>query len=1070
VHTSLEGPATGHRTGIARTTRGLTRPAPLSLSLLLATVIALALPAAAAAQQQRGSAAAVDTLLYKALKWRSIGPYRGGRSAAVTGVRGKPKTFYFGGTGSGVWKTVDGGITWKNVSDGWVHTGSVGAIAVAESDPNVVYLGMGENPVRSVTTSHGDGVYRSTDAGHTWAHLGLVETRHISAIRIDPRDPDVVYVAAQGPVYKTSQERGIYKSTDGGRSWKKVLYVDSTTGPSDLSMDMTNPRILYAAMWDHHRYPWTIRSGPNSSIWKTTDGGDHWTKLTRGLPEHMGKIGVSVSRADPQRIYANVEADSGGLYRSDDGGKSWKWVNKDRVLRARAWYYTKVFADPQDANTVYVLNAPVLRSVDGGQKFKTVPVPHGDTHDLWINPDDDRDLINANDGGAIVSFDAGESWSTEENQPTAQFYRVNVDDEFPYHVYGGQQDNTPVIIASRTMGGGIGWKDWKPGPGCESAYLAFDPHDPRYVYGDCYQGIAQELDQETGLTRNVQVVPYLGLATIPKEVPYRFNWNAPLLVSRYDPRVIYMAGNRLFRSADRGHSWKAISPDLTRDDTTHQGPGGRPYTIEGAGGAVYNTIMYVEESKQDSATIWVGSDDGLVHLTRDGGATWENVTPKGLPEGMVNSIETSSHDPATAYVVYTRYKFGDFTPHIYRTTDWGKSWTDIARGIPVGHWVRAVREDPVRRGLLYAGTELGVYVSFDDGGHWQSLQQNLPVVPVTDLIVHGADLVASTQGRAFWILTDLSPLRQLGRDVASAPAHLFAPSAAIRTGGGGRHGPNEGQNPPNGAILYYSLAEAAKDSIALDVLDAAGQEVRHFSSAAPDTVKMLSGSVAAPRLPASKGLNRFVWDLRAASLPAVPDIFLNGNLHGHRVAPGTYTVRLTAAGKSYSQPLQVVTDPRIHAPASEYEEQQKLVSGLDASVDAMLKGVIRVTKVRDQVRSLVELAGGTTDGDTVAQAGKALDEDLTGWIEQIIQPRQKTFQDVINFHNELASDMLYLRDAADGVEPKPTQGEEDHARELQQKWSTLRSELDRLLTQSVPAFNALVKDAGVGPVIVPQHE
>ncbi|HKK08151.1 MAG TPA: glycosyl hydrolase, partial [Gemmatimonadota bacterium] len=458
-----------------------------------------------------GATATVDTTFYRALRWRNIGPFRGGRSAAVSGVRGRPRTFYFGGTGGGVWKTTDGGVTWKNVTDGFVKTGSVGAIAVAESDPNVVYLGMGENPVRSVTTSHGDGVYRSTDGGKTWTHLGLAKTRHISAIRVDPRDPDVVYVAAQGPVYETSSERGVYKSTDGGTTWKKVLYVDSTTGPSDLSMDMTNPRILYAAMWDHHRYPWTIRSGPASSIWKTTDGGGHWTKLTKGLPDHMGKIGVSVSRADPERVWANVEADSGGLYRSDDGGRSWKWVNKDRVLRARAWYYTKVFADPQDANTVYVLNAPVLRSVDAGKSFERVPVPHGDTHDLWIDPDDDATLINGNDGGAIVSFNAGKSWSTEDNQPTAQFYRVNVDDEFPYHVYGGQQDNTPVITASRTMGAGIGWKDWKEGPGCESAYLAFDPNDPHYVYGDCYQGIVEELDRRTDLRRNVQVVPYLGL-------------------------------------------------------------------------------------------------------------------------------------------------------------------------------------------------------------------------------------------------------------------------------------------------------------------------------------------------------------------------------------------------------------------------------------------------------------------------------------------------------------------------------------------------------------------------------
>jgi len=768
------------------------------------------------AEAESSAAPAVAPELFQGMMWRNVGPFRGGRVTAVAGVAQDPFTYYFGATGGGVWKTEDAGTTWTNVSDGFFETGTVGALAVAPSDPNVVYAGMGEEPVRGVTTAHGDGVYRSTDAGRTWTHLGLAATRHIAAIAVDPRDPDVVFVAAQGSPWKDTPERGIYRSTDGGANWKLVLHVSDGAGASALSMDPTNPRILYAGFWDHRRKPWVIRSGgPGSGVWKSVDGGDTWDRLGTekgpeegGLPKLMGKVGVAVSPAEPDRVWAMIEADDGGLFRSDDAGKTWQRVNDQRVLRARAWYYTHVFADPTDPNTVYVLNAPVMKSVDGGRTFSRVNSPHGDNHALWVNPRDHRFMINGNDGGASVSLDGGATWSTQNNQPTAQFYRVDVDRQFPFHLYGGQQDNSTVDIASAAPGG-IGRQDWHQVGGCESAHVAFDPDDPVLVYAGCYQGMISEHDQRTGMERDVAAIPYLGLGVEPKDQPYRFNWNAPIEVSPEDPSVIYHGANVLLRSDDRGVTWTEISPDLTRNEADKQGLGGEPITNESAGGEVYNTIFYVAPSPHDAGTIWVGSDDGLVHLTRDGGASWADVTPPGVGEAQINAIEVSPHQPGAAYVAVTRYKFGDYSPIAWKTADYGAHWTRITDGLGADDWVRVVREDPERRGLLYAGTEGGVYVSFDDGGSWQPFQLNLPVVPVTDLKVAGNDLVAATQGRAFWILDDLGPVRQVDDQVASADLFLYQPDATVRTtfGGGFGGGGGEGQNPPSGAVIDYVLSK-----------------------------------------------------------------------------------------------------------------------------------------------------------------------------------------------------------------------------------------------------------------------
>jgi photosystem II stability/assembly factor-like uncharacterized protein len=719
----------------------------LSLALLAGAVDP---PAAARAQEVE------EASLFGSMKWRNVGPFRGGRSVAAAGVPGDKLTYYFGGVGGGVWKTTDAGMTWNNISDGFLSTSSVGALAVAPSDANVVYVGMGEHSIRGVTTSHGDGVYRSTDAGRTWTHLGLEATRAIARIRVHPRDPDLVYVAAQGSPFSPTPERGIYRSSDGGQNWELVLHVDQTTGASDLAMDATNPRILYAAMWDHDREPWVVRSGgPGSGFWKSMNGGDTWEEINEGLPDLMGKTAIDVSPADPDRLWVLIEADDegDGVYRSDDGGRSWAQMSSERILRARAWYYIELFADPQDRETVYVMNSPFLRSIDGGRTWETIQTPHVDHHDLWINPLDNDVMISANDGGATISFNGGETWSTQENQPTAQIYRLNVDNEFPYRLYGGQQDNTSVAIAGwTTHAGGIDWKDWFDAGGGESAWVAFDPDDPRFLYATSIQGFITELDTELWSLRSVRAYPEMALGLDADMMRYRFNWNAPVVTSPHDPRTIYHGAQMVLRSRDRGFTWEEISPDLTRNQPERHTAGGIPFTNEAAGGEVYNTIFTLEESPRDAGEIWVGTDDGLVQLTRDNGQSWTDVTPAGMAEGLVNSLEVSPHASGTVYITLSAYKSGDFTPYIYRTTDYGQSWDRIDADIGADNpdaWARIVREDPETRGLLYAGTELGMYVSFDDGGSWESLDLNLPLVQITDLRVQAGDLIATTQGRAF---------------------------------------------------------------------------------------------------------------------------------------------------------------------------------------------------------------------------------------------------------------------------------------------------------------------------------
>ncbi|MDZ7808576.1 MAG: glycosyl hydrolase [Gracilimonas sp.] len=1011
------------------------------------------------------------TDLYQAMEWRNIGPFRGGRVTAVSGVIGDADTYYMGATGGGVWKTTDGGETWNNISDGFFNTGSVGAIGVSTSDPNVVYVGMGESPVRGVTTSHGDGVYKSTDSGKTWTHVGLDNTRQISRVQVHPSNPDLVYVAAQGSPYGANEERGIYRSDDGGENWELVLHIDEDTGASDMSIDMTNPRVIYAAFWDHRRFPWKVRSGgPGSSIWKTTDGGDNWEKLTEGLPDLMGKIGIDVSRANNERVYAIVEAkgDRGGLYRSDDAGKSWKLINDDRVIRARAWYYMHIKADPQDENTVYIMNAPFMKSTNGGETLTEIEVPHGDNHDLWINPDNNNIMINSNDGGANVSYNGGKSWSTQRNQPTAQFYRVNTDNRFPYYVYGGQQDNSTVVIASRTSDGGIDWKDWYATAGCESAYLAFDPEDPKLVYGGCYQGIINEYNHETENDKLVMAVPYLGLGTNPEDHKYRFNWNAPIVASPHDPSVIYHAGNHVLKTEDRGNSWEEISPDLTKNDPENLKEGGGPITNEAAGGEIYHTIMYLMPSPHEQGTLWAGTDDGLVHMTRNEGQSWQEVTPDGIKDAMINSIEVSPHDPATAYVVATRYKFNDFTPHIYKTEDYGQSWDRIVDGIAEESWVRVVREDKQKENLLYAGTELGMYISFNGGNDWQPFQNNLPTVPITDLQIRNNDLVAATQGRGFWILDDLNPVQQINEEVVEANHYLFKPGASYQVGGSQGDGLHQGKNPPDGSLIYYTFKEEPDTSeveVRLDILNSEGEILRTYALGNDEKYDQQNESGESPEgLSIKEGMNRLVWNYSTAEMTTVPGYFVFGSTLGYRVSPATYTARLTVDGQISEQSFEVMADPRVEVTEG-YDEQQRLLRKIYSTTDEIHESVNEMISVREQISGLIKATEDHAMGKEVAENGKAVNEKVTAWIESVVQPKQETFQDVINFPNKLNAQFLYLYSSINGIVPPVTEGTKQRLSDLQQEWNERKRVMQTILTKDVAGFNTIFRENDIPAVI-----
>lgn len=1014
--------------------------------------------------------AAIPDSLFRDLKWRNVGPFRGGRSNTVTGVVGNDQRYYAGYTGGGVWRTDDAGISWHNISDGFFKTGSIGMISVSESDPNVLYAGTGEHAVRGVMTTYGDGVYKSTDGGKTWTHVGLEKTRHISDIAIHPRNSDVVFVAAQGTVHGPNNERGVYKSTDGGASWTRVLYINDSTGISSLQMDMNNPRILYAASWEHRRYPWTVVSGgPGSGIWKSTDEGKTWERLKTGLPEKMGKIGLAVSRANPERVYAIIETDrpKAGLYRSDDGGKTWSLHGQGPDLVGRAWYYTKVTADPKNQDVVYVLNYMVQKSIDGGNSFHPIKIQHGDTHALWINPLNPGNMALSDDGGAQITYDGANSWSSINNQPTAQFYRVNIDNQFPYKLYGGQQDNTSVIIASRSNMGEITEREWSFGPGGESAYLAFDPNDPNVVYGGGYQGFIERTDMKSREVKSIQAYPSNMMANIPAKMKYRFNWNFPVLVSPHDPHVVYHAGNQLFRSTNGGLKWEVISPDLTRNDKSKQIDGGMPFTNEGAGGEVYNTIYYVMESPLEKGEIWTASDDGLVYVTRDDGAHWSNVTPAGLPECLIQSIELSSFDKGTAYITGTRYKFNDFGCYTYKTVDYGKTWTKIADGIREDDFLKVIREDNTNKNILYGGAERGFYISFNAGASWRPMQLNLPVAPVTDLMIHGNDLVAATAGRAFWILDDIGVIQQSAGSDGLYTVKLFHPKPSYRYGAGtGLPGkdPQAGQDAPTGVIFDYTLPEITeKDTVTLSIYDQSGKLVRSYSNQKDSTYP--GGAAAAPFLKVARGHNRFLWDLRR--LPLKPEIkgqFMTSPYHGAIVRPGEYKAVLTAKGQTSETPVILLPNPLIEGlTEADWVDQNNILDHISGDISEVHGTINTMRKVRQQLVAQAETYKEVKDADTLVKEAKRIAKNLEEWESNVLETRSAGGQDVINYPGKLNIEFFSLYRYVDAADPRVTAGARDRLADLDQQWADEKAKLSPI-REAIAKYNALVRAKQVDAV------
>jgi photosystem II stability/assembly factor-like uncharacterized protein len=929
----------------------------------------------------------VNGSLFKALQWRGIGPYRGGRALAVSGIAGDPETFFFGAVAGGVWKTTDGGGTWQPLTD---HTpiSSVGALAVAPSNRNVIYVGTGEAAPRGNMTN-GDGVYKSVDGGKTWTSIGLKDTRQIGAVIVDPKNPDVVLVAALGHAFGPNTERGVFRTTDGGKTWSKVLYKNPDTGAIDVTFDPNNSNIVYAALWQARRLPWNFSSGgPGSGLYRSTDGGATWAQLSgNGLPAGiLGRIHVSVSGADSNRIYAMIEAKDGGLYRSDDAGSHWRRINADGRLTQRAWYFSTILADPKNADTVYAENTGLFRSTDGGKTFNLLPARHGDHHGIWIDPTNPARIIESSDGGASISFDGGKNWTTQDNQPTAQFYHVAVDNQFPYYVYGAQQDNSNLAIASSDDEGAITDADWFNAGGGECGFVIADPRDPQIIYSTS-ENFVVRFNRHTKQDRVISVWPVDASGHAAKDLEHRFNWTSPLAMSPYNPDTLYYGMERLYKTTNDGSTWTAISPDLTRNDKSKQIASGGPITKDITSVEYYDTIFAIAESTLKKGMIWVGTDDGLIQLTQNGGASWTNVTPKDMPEwGAISMIEPSRYDANTAYVAVDRHKLDDIKPYIFKTSDGGKTWTRLDASLPDGSFVHAVREDTLKRGLLYAATETGVFVSFDDGQHWQSLQLNLPRSPIHDLVVKGDDLVVATHGRSFWILDDVTPLRQVAAASAAAGPFLYTPQTGYRL-----YYPDEvdarppvGQNPPSGVLIDYYLPSPARGALTMDIVDAKGNVVRHLSSVKskkaeqppewPDQVHPTD------TLPAEQGMNRFVWNLRYDDPAQIPGAFYAGlEPRGPIALPGKYSVKFSYNGQTQTVPLVIAPDPRVKGPLTGL--QQKFVLSMEVyhDQDALHRAVNDIRTAKSEVAAATKKAGNAAlaaEGNTFVAKASQIEEVL----------------------------------------------------------------------------------------------
>ena len=996
------------------------------------------------------------------LKWREVGPYRGGRVAAVEGIPQHRDTYYFGSTGGGVWKTSDGGTHWKSVSDGFFG-GSIGAVAVSALDPNIIYVGTGEKTVRG-NTSSGNGIWKSTDAGRSWQHVGLTDSHHVPRIRIHPRDPDIVYAAVLGHLYGPNEQRGVFRSTDGGANWEKVLYVNDRAGAVDLIMDPSNPRVLYASTWRVRKTPYILHSGGDGSgLWKTTDGGDHWEPLSgnEGLPEApLGIAGITISPSNPDRLYAIIEAESGGVFRSDDAGKTWQRVNHERRLRNRAYYYNRIYADPEDQEVVYLLNVRFYKSKDGGKSFSPISTPHSDNHDLWIDPNDPRRMIEANDGGANVSYDGGQNWTAQDNQPTAQMYRVSVDNAFPFRLLGGQQDNTAVRIRSRSaFGSAISVRDWEPTAGGESGTVVADPDEPDIVYGGSFAGALIRIDHRTGEVRSINVWPDPPYGWPVEKLKYRFNWNFPLMFSPHDPNVLYAAANVLFRTRDEGQTWSAISGDLTRNSDGNDSQGMEPYA----------TIFAIAQSPTEPGVIWTGSDDGLVHVTRDGGTNWVDVTPKGLPkEIQINSIESHPFEAGGLYLAATAYKRDDFRPYLYKTNDYGKSWKKMVVGIPNDHFTRVVRADPGRRGLLFAGSESGLYVSYNDGAQWRALQLNLPVSPITDLAIKHGGLVAATQGRGYWVLDDLAFLRQLDDEVFAADAHLFKPMPAHRLLAATDDDPenmgeNMGQNPPAGVVLRYWLREALPPDrpLTLEITREDGEIIRTFTrKKAPDEASDETPPSGDDErlLSVEKGLNELVWNMRWPSAESFPNMVLfHGSLAGPTAVPGRYVAKLTVGDSVQIVPISILADPRVAISAEDYQAQFDFVLDANHKLTRTHRAIGRVRAVKSQLAVVGKRIKGDSAYAALAEVAEALAMSLTEIEESLYQTKLEVPNDYFNryFPIRLSDKLAGLMSMAAIGNHAPSESSIAVRDELVAAIDRELAKLDRLFAEDLAAFNDL---------------
>ena len=987
---------------------------------------------------------------YESLKYRSLGPHRGGRSAAVTGVPGNPNLFYFGATGGGVWKTEDGGQSYENISDGYFG-GSIGSVAVSKSDQNVIYVGGGEVTLRG-NVSSGYGIWKSVDAGKTWNFSGLPKSRHVPRIVIDPNNHNIVYAAVLGNIYKPTSDRGVYKSKDGGKTWKKVLFSNNHSGAVELVMDPSNSRTLYAATWRVNRTPYSLNSGgEGSALWKSVDQGENWTKISinEGFAEGtLGIIGVTVSPVNTQRVWAIVEnQEKGGIYRSEDGGSTWSHINDSRALRQRAWYYSKIYADTQDEDIVYVMNVSYHKSKDGGKTFKSNNAPHGDHHDLWIAPEDNQRMIIADDGGAQISFNGGETWTTYHNQPTAQFYRVTTDNSFPFRIYVAQQDNSTLRVNYRSSGGGISEDDWEPTAGGESAHLAIDPLDNDIVYGGSYGGYLTRVNHKTNSERGINVWPDNPMGYGAEGMKYRFQWNFPIHFSKHDPKKLYTFSNHVHVSEDEGQSWEIISPDLTRNDPEKLKSSGGPITQDNTGVEYYCTIFAANESSIKEGLMWVGSDDGLIHLTKDGGNNWENVTPSNMPKWlMINSIEPSPFDPAVCYVAGTLYKTGDFKPYLYKTSDYGKTWSIITNGIKSEHFTRVLRADPEKKGILYAGTESGMYISFDDGNSWNSFQLNLPIVPITDLTIKENSLIVATQGRSIWALDDLTVLHQIDQNTVNKEINLFKPKTSYRTRGrGGKETLTEGTNLPNGVIVHFNVKNFSPDKDELSL---------HFKEQDGTIIKTYKSNDENDKLEIKSGGNTFVWNTLYEGAEILDSmIFWSASFSGAKAVPGKYKVVLEKNGESQEHDFEILPDPRSEVSISQMRLQFDFVNKVNATVDKAHKAIKNIRQIR---KKLEEFNSNFSENESVinlVKKAKQLNSSLTEIEKALYQTKNRSRQDPLNFPIKLTNKLGHLNSLVTSNDFPPTNQDELVRKELTAEVEKHILKYQKLISQDLKYFN-----------------